>query len=178
MRSFSKATLRPSWLSHFVLPWTHVLHRPTRKICDPACLVLPKGSPAGVLHASHHAPPLVSLFGITGLFPTAIFELAVGLNWQPDSSGGQRALHFPFHRVHKLVGLSRPLRRHLGRTALRPAQGDGASGSPALPISLPLLGGERRRAWRFRLWTGEGNGFNVRLWSVYRPAFVFLALIR
>ena len=57
------------WLSHFLLPWTHVLHRPTRKICDPACLVLPKGSPAGVLHASHHAPPLFSLFGITGLSP-------------------------------------------------------------------------------------------------------------
>jgi hypothetical protein len=109
-----RAIALSDWLSHSSLPWTHVLHRPTRKICDPACLVLPKGSPAGVLHASHHAPPLFSgLLGFLQLVPTATFELAVGPNWQPDSSGGQRTPHFPFHRVHKLVGLSRRLRRRL-----------------------------------------------------------------
>ena len=146
------------WLSHFLLPWTHVLHRPTRKICDPACLVLPKGSPAGVLHASHHAPPLFSgLLGFLQLVPTATFELAVGPNWQPDSSGGQRTLHFPFHRVTKLVGLSRRLRRHLGRTSRRPTQGDSASRSPALPFPLSLLRG--RRAWPLS-----------RLWAVKWPA--------
>jgi hypothetical protein len=95
----------------------------------------------------------LGLLGFLQLVPTATFELSVGPNWQPDSSGGQRTLHFPFHRVYKLVGLSRRVRRHLGRTPLRETQGDSASRSPALPISLSLLrgagagaGGRRRRA--------------------------------
>jgi hypothetical protein len=70
------------WLSHFLLPWTGVLHRPTRKICDPACLVLPKGSPAGVLHASHHAPPLFS--GLLGFSSWSQLPLS---NWQLVPTG-------------------------------------------------------------------------------------------
>jgi hypothetical protein len=97
-------------------------------------------------HARRGPLSCLGLLGFLQLVPTATFELAVGPNWQPDSSGGQRKLHFPFHRVYKLVGLSRRLRRHLGRTpSLRPTQGDSASRSPALHISLSLLRG--RRAW-------------------------------
>ena len=99
----------------------------------------------------------LGLLGFLQLVPTATFELAVGPNWQPDSSGGQRTLHFPFHRVTKLVGLSRRLRRRLGRTSRRPTQGDSASRSPALPFPLSLLRG--RRAWPLS-----------RLWAVKWPA--------
>jgi hypothetical protein len=99
----------------------------------------------------------LGLLGFLQLVPTAAFELAVGPNWQPDSSGGQRTLRFPFHRVTKLVGLSRRLRRHLGRTSRRPTQGDSASRSPALPFPLFLRRG--RRAWPLsRLWAVKLEG--------------------
>ena len=132
---------------------------PARSVIQPA-LFFPKEvrQVSCMPHTMHLLSFLfLGLLGFLQLVPTATFELAVGPNWQPDSSGGQRTLHFPFHRVTKLVGLSRRLRRHLGRTSRRPTQGDSASRSPALPFPLSLLRG--RRAWPLS-----------RLWAVKWPA--------
>ena len=83
-------------------------------------------------------------------------------NWQLVPTGNPiRAEvngHFIFHSTELQTGGSEPaLAQAPGRTSLRPTQGDSASRSPALPISLSLLRG--RRAWPLS-----------RLWAVKWPA--------
>ena len=96
-----------------------------------------------------------SLFGITGLSPVGPnCHFRTG-SWSQLATRFERRstdTPFPIPPSYKTGG-SEPgrLRRHLGRTSLRPTQGDSASRSPALPISLSLLRG--RRAWPLsRLW--------------------------
>jgi hypothetical protein len=146
-RSFLETVCsEPPWLSHFLLPWTHVLHRPTHKICDPACLVLSKGSPAGVLHASRHAPPLFSLFGITGLppvGPNCYFQTGSWLQLATRFERRSADTSFPIPLGYKLVSLSLRLRGHLGRASPRPTQGDSAFPLPRTR-HFPLPAGRRK----------------------------------